>query len=173
MQTPLFLRSLFICLALALVAITLPNDARAQTAVKKSFGEWQYTCPAGKDAKCALVQQRAIKDKNTGELGTVLSIGLAVTDDKKAKMTIGGPLGVELTQGMLVKIDGGKAIRVPFNQCIQLGCLAVVNVADDFLDVMRRGSTLSVTFLPYGGKQGMTVEASLSGFTAGYNALSR
>lgn len=167
---PSHLKSIGTCLALIILTMALPDTAHAKDS-KKTFGDWILTCPTKTNGRCALVQQRATKNTQSGKIGTILSLGLSVKDDGSTVMTIGAPLGVELTQGIILQIDKGKAIRVPFNQCIQLGCLAVVNVADDFLALMRKGTGVSLTFLPYRTKKAMRIEASLKGFTSGYKAL--
>lgn len=168
--------------ALAFALAPLSLAAQENQAASEAYGDWFLVCsdaaqgegqsePPGKI--CALGQNHSVTDQESGaSMGRLLGLGLA--HDKQAgltSMTVSGPLGVDLGKGLVLAIDENEPVRLPFHQCTQAGCMSNVTVADDFIQTMRQGNMLLVTFWPYGGAQAVQVNGSLKGFTKGYQAL--
>lgn len=80
------------------------------------------------------------------------------------------PLGIWLPPGVELRVDEGKTGRIPVDTCDPAGCRAGVELDNEFLDSMKKGKELNVTF---GGRnrQGITVPISLEGFTAALDSL--
>lgn len=80
------------------------------------------------------------------------------------------PLGIWLPPGVELRVDEGKTGRIPVDTCDPSGCRAGVELDDEFLNSMKKGNELNITF---GGRnrQGITVPISLDGFTAGLASL--
>lgn len=80
------------------------------------------------------------------------------------------PLGIRLSEGVLLKIDSNKEIRLPFDRCIQAGCQVLFPLNDEILGQLKRGLAAQVVFLdPAGNPQALPI--SLKGFTAAFNSL--
>ena len=67
--------------------------------------------------------------------------------------------------------DDGEPTPLTIQTCTKLGCRSVAPIPEDLLWGFRQGKVLKVGFIPFGSKQTMVVEASLTGFTAAYKSL--
>jgi len=86
------------------------------------------------------------------------------------RTTYKAPLGVVLTEGLALKIDGGQDAVAPFQVCTEQGCLVREPIADELIGRLKKGNAATVTVVA--ANQGVvTSSISLSGFTAAYNAL--
>jgi len=80
------------------------------------------------------------------------------------------PLGVVLTEGLSISIDGGQNESAPYQICTEQGCLVREPVDDDLIARLKRGNKAAVTVVA--ANQGEVVsELSLSGFTKAYDSL--
>lgn len=144
-----------------------------QTELKREkFGAWDVACPPSGD-NCAMAQ---IGNDSTGtpvlemvvrKLAEPLEVGdrtaIAVLD-------VITPLGVVLTEGLSVTIDGGRRESAPFQICTEQGCLVREPIDDDLVTRLKRGNTAEVSVVA--ANQGeVKATLSLSGFTRAYNGL--
>jgi invasion protein IalB len=166
MQNSLRAFSAFVFLSAVMLA-TFP--ARAQQ-TQTPYGDWNMRCetpPGAQGQQCALMQYVVAESRpNVG-----LSVIMLKTADGKAKLLrIITPLGVLLPSGLGLKIDDEDIGRAGFVRCIAEGCLAEVILEDDLLNKLRRGQ--QATFIVFvSPEDGIGIPISLSGFSAGYDAL--
>jgi invasion protein IalB len=78
------------------------------------------------------------------------------------------PLGVLLPFGLTWQIDGAKPIRVPYMLCDPTSCATQLVINEAYVNSLKRGNTLKLT-AKNRQNQDLTVEISLSGFTATYD----
>jgi len=137
------------------------------------FGDWALRC-SGKETGCVLRQQIFVEGT---EQAPLIYIGVQALDvikkDGRLKslwVTLRVPLGVKLSPGLQLRIDGGEAQTIPLNHCQATGCISLLQLTDDFRKRLEAGNKASVTFHVLSG-QGISVPVSLSGFTVGVKAL--
>ena len=87
--------------------------------------------------------------------------------------TIITPLETLLLEQVTLSVDGAGSKRYPFSFCTQAGCIARIGLLDEDIAAFRAGSAAQIRIVPaVAPDQEVLLEFSLSGFTAGWNALS-
>lgn len=157
-------------LALAVTAALGAMPAMAQGTVRGEYGDWQMSCdtPPGASAEqCAIIQNVMAEDQpNVG-----LSVIVLRTADREARLLrVLAPLGVLLPNGLGLNVDGKDMGRVAFVRCLPNGCVAEVELDDDLIDVLSKGtSAIFVVFKT--PEEGVGIPVSLEGFSEGFAAL--
>ncbi len=134
-------------------------------------GDWEVACAA--NGQCAMAQIGA-DESGTPVLEMVirkLPEPLEVGDrTATAVLDVVTPLGVVLTEGIGLTIDGGRTESAPFQICTEQGCLVREPIDDELVRRLQRGATAVVGMVA--ANQGL-VESniSLTGFTAAYKAV--
>lgn len=137
----------------------------------QTIGAWQVNCGPGAD--CAMAQ---IGKDETGtpilEM-VVRKLEAPLEADGRTAIAVVDfitPLGVVLTSGLELKIDGGQGEAAPFQICTEQGCLVREPVDQGLIDRLKKGSNASI--LVIAANQGeVNANISLSGFTKAYNSL--
>lgn len=150
-----------------------PQDQVGSYYTKSTHSDWQLRClrtPDGKDP-CELYQLlRDERDTPVAEVSVVPFTG----DDAAAVMNFVAPLETDLQAGIGLQIDSGKTSRYPFIVCAPIGCVSRLGMTQAELDTLKRGSKATVSLLPFGTrdeKDLVSLDVSLSGFTAGFTEL--
>lgn len=149
------------------------EDKPEPAKLKATHGDWEIRCDAKNENACLMTQ---IGKRGDGQ--SVMRVSLRKTDGAKgpngeaiaAIMQIDAPLGVLLTAGVAVNIDGREVGRGAFQVCDTRACIASSPVAADFVNQLKKGSNAQMTIVGVSGEKA-DVRISLSGFTAAYNAL--
>ena len=82
------------------------------------------------------------------------------------------PLETLLTANLRLAVDSGQAKRYPYSFCSQVGCFSRIGLTADEVAAFRAGAAASVTIVPAAApNETVELTLSLSGFTAGFNAL--
>lgn len=134
-------------------------------------GDWEVACAA--NGQCAMAQ---IGEDGSGtpvlemvirKLPEPLEVGdrtaIAVLD-------VVTPLGVVLTEGVGLTIDGGRTESAPFQICTEQGCLVREPIDEDLVTRLQRGGVATIGMVA--ANQGLVEsEISLTGFTKAYAAV--
>ncbi|MCB1739278.1 MAG: invasion associated locus B family protein [Gammaproteobacteria bacterium] len=156
-----------------LVLQMLGWSAQAQVENGQRFKDWMGRCETGKDDQgkelqvCYISQRLIMKEGKRPVLE--VSVGY-MQNDKQPAAFFTVPLGVTLPPGMQIQVDEQKAVRIPFAYCRDSGCIAPMPLNDDIVGQFKAGNKATITFID-GLGQRVPVPVSLSGFTAGFNAL--
>lgn len=154
------------------LAMGVEENERGQIFVKESFGDWQLRCVLdSSDAEvCQLYQ--LMQDSDGNSVAEINLFPLPEGQQAVAGANIVTPLETLLTASLRLAVDGGQAKRYPYSFCSQAGCFSRIGLTAEEIAGFRRGSAARVTIVPAAAPDA-TVELSLSltGFTAGYNAL--
>ncbi|MCU0910026.1 MAG: invasion associated locus B family protein [Rhodobacteraceae bacterium] len=142
--------------------------------VKEEHGSWQIRCirtPSGVDP-CQLYQ--LLRDD---EGNPVSEFSLFPLTPPQGDAVAGGniitPLETLLTQAVTMQIDTGEPRRYPFTFCTTAGCFARIGYSAADIDRFKRGRSATVSIVPLvAPDQRISLSVSLTGFTAGYDALS-
>ncbi|MEO9825451.1 MAG: invasion associated locus B family protein [Paracoccaceae bacterium] len=143
-----------------------------QTYVAETFQDWEVRCvraDGGKDP-CQLYQ--LLKDADGNSVAEFSMFNLPEGGQAVAGATIITPLETLLTAELRLSVDGGSAKRYPYSFCSGIGCFSRVGFTAEEVNQFKRGSAGKVVIVPAAAPDG-TVEltVSLSGFTAGWNAV--
>ncbi len=140
--------------------------------VKQEFEAWDLRCvraPEGEQEPCQLYQ---LLSDDQGNAVAEISVFPLQSEQAAAGATIATPLETLLTKRLRVQIDDGAVKRYEFTWCSQTGCFARIGLTEEDLAAFKRGMEAKLTITPVAAPdQDVTLTASLSGFTAGFDAL--
>ncbi len=156
------------------VAVVLPlvmqaGTLAAQTPEAAPPAAWRVECAGdGKSLECRAIQQIVQRDARQ-QLVPLATI--AVRFDPQAKagvMSILLPLGLNLTEPVLVKVDNGPPERQSIQTCNNSGCLVTLTAPDKLLTAMRTGADLKIT-VSDANKKPAEISLPLLGFGLAYD----
>ncbi len=146
--------------------------AIGQTYVSEEFGSWQLRCvrtESGKDP-CQLYQ--LLQDQEGNSVAEFNIFPLPEGQEAVAGANVITPLETLLTANLRLAVDGGKAKRYPYSFCSQIGCFSRIGLTAEEVGLFRKGAAATVTIVPAAEPDvSVALSLSLSGFTAGFNAL--
>ncbi len=154
-------------LAAAAVAM-LSGPAHAQ-----DVAAWRVECTGdGKTLDCRAVQQLFQRIPNQGDRLLVAVLVRRPTEAKAsgAQMTIQLPLGLNLTEAIQVKVDGGAPERQQIQTCTNIGCFVSMAVNEKLLAAMRNGKELKIT-VQDPSKKAVDLSLPLLGFGLAYDKV--
>lgn len=141
--------------------------------VAEVFGSWEKRCVRneGEQEPCQLFQ--LLRDA-TGN--PVAEFTLAPLPTPEGQAVAGGtiitPLETLLTGQLRLTVDSGETRVYPFRFCREVGCYVRLGFTADDIAAFKRGNVARVSIVPLvAPDQVVNLEASLSGFTAGYDSL--
>src|SRR5215510_2457579 len=126
-----------------LLAMLIAGPGAGEVAAQ-DVAAWRVECTGdGKTLDCRAVQQ--LFQRETRQL--VLSVAVRkAADPKAALMAIQMPLGLNLTEPILIKVDAGQPERQPIQTCTNTGCFASMTAPERLVNAMRTGKELKITF---------------------------
>jgi invasion protein IalB len=152
--------------AAAAIAV-LSCAAHAQDGV----AAWRVECTGdGKVLDCRAVQQLFQRIPNQGDRLLAAVLVRQPRDSKTAQMTIQLPLGLNLTEAVQVKVDGGPPERQPIQTCTNIGCFVQMAINEKLLASMRTGKDLKV-IVQDPNKKPVEVSLPLLGFGLAYDKV--
>jgi invasion protein IalB len=163
----LAIRRQWLCAPLAAAGIAMA----ACTAAHAQEAAWRVECTGdGKVLDCRAVQQLFQRIANQGDRLLVAVLVRRPADAKTPQMTIQLPLGLNLTEAVQIKVDGGAAERQPIQTCTNSGCFVSMAVNDRFLAAMRGGKQL-VVIVQNPSKKPLEMSLPLLGFGLAYDKV--
>lgn len=135
-------------------------------------GDWTTRCLKADNGPdpCELFQLlRDGQGNSVAEVGLIPLSGGPVA----AGLTVTAPLETDLGAGLGLQIDSAEGKAYPFNVCFQAGCVSRIGLTPAEVSALKRGKAAKVTVVPFGvdPANGVELQMSLSGFTAGFDAL--
>jgi len=170
-------RSIALAAALMLAA---PAAAEAQDVggsapldeVVATYGAWDIRCAS--DSGVCVMHQVGKGSQGNNVLEVRIRKLQGVTADNgqtvPAAIQVAAPLGVLLQQGVRISVDGGNAFALPFQLCVQGGCISRSALNNTQLEQMKRGRIATFT-LAAANAGAVPVEISLDGFTRSFSEL--
>ncbi len=157
-------------IACLIAAILLCSPAYAQD--EANYGSWTAKCEQPHDNKeggCFIFQNLVLREG--GQRVLQVAIGYVPnTTEPIALLSL--PLGISLPPGVSIELPQSTPIRFPVERCEPNGCRAGLKLKPEFLVALKRADKLTVRFHD-AQRQPIEVPLSLSGFTAGLEALSK
>jgi invasion protein IalB len=142
-------------------AIALPG---ADAAAQGGSPAWRVECTGdGKTLECRAMQL-IVRERQL-----VMQVAVRyVPESKTAAMMILLPLGLNLTEPVLIKVDNGQPEKQPIQTCDASGCQVTMTASDRLLAAMRSGSELKIT-VQDASKKPIEMSLSLLGFGIAYD----
>ena len=129
--------------AAATVLMVAANAAPAQQAPESPPAAWRVECSGdGKMLDCRAVQQ--VFHRESRQLLVSVAVRPAA-DGKSGAMVMTLPLGLNLTEPVLVKVDNGTPERQAIQTCTNVGCFVAMTLTDKLIAAMRTGADLKIT----------------------------
>jgi invasion protein IalB len=157
------LGSAFLALALIGGQASAQNaQGQVQANETKRVGDWTVRCfPVKSIMPCDMIY--LLEVKQTGRPVLQMRVAYAPVQDKHL-MTIGVPLGVALSKGLIVQTPNGATAPMPFVHCDQTGCFVETIMDNASVDTLAgAGTGTKLVFSVYNGKQ-VALPFPMSGF---------
>lgn len=150
-----------------------PVDANGNEAgqpyFREEFGDWRVRCIANPDGEdpCQLYQLLTGPDGNA--VAEFSLVPITNGGEAVAGATVIVPLETQLTERLVLSVDGGQARRYEYTFCNQGGCVARFGLTQDQIAGFQNGAAGQVTIVPAAAPdQRVDLTLSLTGFTAGF-----
>lgn len=157
----------------------VPQQAQQgpQLYIKETFQDWQMQClkvpqqSGAEEEVCQMFQ--LLKDAEGNNVAEVTIAKLEGGKPGPAGGTFIVPLQTLLTKKLAVSVDGAQPRLYDFSFCTTIGCFARVAFSAEDIARFKAGAKATVSLTPMvAPDQVVTVNMSLSGFTAAYDAAS-
>jgi invasion protein IalB len=137
--------------------------------LRTTHGDWEIHCVKGTDT-CAMQQIGETAEGQRAMLVTIQRLAgvQAEGQDVPAAITVSTPIGILIPYGVRVRIDDGNVAPVPLLRCLPESCAARAPLAQQAIDMFKKGSKATVGFYL---QNEVLIDISLNGFTAAYNDL--
>ena len=140
--------------------------------VESEFKDWEIRCIKAENGvdPCQLYQ--LLKDPNGNAIAEINIFPVGGEGQPAAGATVITPLETLLTQQLGMSVDGGAVRKYPFSWCSQIGCYSRIGFSEADITAFKRGISANLIIVPVvAADQTLALKVSLSGFTAGYEAL--
>jgi invasion protein IalB len=147
-------------------ALAVGAGAVAQNGV----AAWRVECTGdGKSLDCRAIQQLFHRESRQLLVG-VLVRGSAGNPrgGPTAQVAIQLPLGLDLTEPVLIRVDNGPVDKQPIRTCTNTGCFAAFVASEKLVAQMRNGTLLKIT-VQDGGKKPIEMTLPLLGFSLAFD----
>ncbi len=154
---------------------TAPQAAEEPQVEVTTNQDWHVACRDtevdGKAERLCQMQQ-TLEEVDSGEPFLRITIHYPRDNGDRPVMRIFAPLGVLLRPGIVMQIDDGEELRLPFQVCLgqPAACIVEGAMEQDIVQLMKAGISGEFRLSMVGNRQ---VEApfSLKGFTKSINSL--
>lgn len=155
------------------LGVAVSGEAQVgQTYIADMQGDWEIRCVRTEDGKDPCQLYQLLQDEAGNSVAEIGMFALPAGQQAAAGATIITPLETLLTQQVTIAVDGGTAKRYPFTWCSEIGCFARVGFTADEVAAFKRGRQAVLTIVPVVAPETpVRLAISLSGFTAGYDAV--
>lgn len=134
-------------LAFAILPLmSLPENARAQETfpepdTREEIDDWVLECYRALD-QCQVYQRVLI---NNGSAIAMVSTMAWDTEEDVLRVQLALPLGIDLSAGASISIDGAEPMKLPVGRCTQRGCLIEGHITDQLVSRLRAGTAAIMT----------------------------
>jgi invasion protein IalB len=149
------------------------GNAVGSTYVRSEHGDWDLRCIRTQDGNDPCQLYQLLEDENGNSVAEFVLFPLVPAQGEAvAGGTIITPLETLLTPAVTLGVDQGEARRYPFTFCTEIGCVARIGFTQPDIDRFKRGRAGIVSIVPaVAPDQRITLEVSLTGFTAGWDSV--
>ncbi len=145
------------------------NAPQPTVTKREAIGDWVYTCikpPNSEAERCLILQQLSHPETRA----PVFMWRIAQDGNGGFVSEWETPTGIVVGRGIVLEAGTEKPVTIPFQACTQAGCVAVANLAPDFIATLSATQSASATVFPIGG-QGVKLNLSVNGLKEALAAL--
>lgn len=150
------------------------TEAQSASYIKEMFGDWSLRCfrmPEGQEDACQLYQ--LLREEAGNPIAEFSLFRIEEGGPAVAGASVIVPLVTLLPAELKIAIDGGTPKSYPYRVCTEVGCIAQLGLIDADVAAFKQGANATVTLVPaQAPDQQVNINVSLSGFTAGFDAVS-
>ncbi|MFZ5961727.1 invasion associated locus B family protein [Thalassococcus sp. BH17M4-6] len=147
-------------------------QAEDNTYVKATHGDWDVQCLRVEQGEEPCQMYQLLRDSNDNSVSEVSLFKVQGQGNIAAGATFIVPLGTLLTEKLTIQVDSGQAKRYDLSFCTQIGCYARIGFTAAEVASFRAGQVARISIVPFQAPdQRVTVDMSLTGFTAAYNEI--
>ncbi|PWV98363.1 invasion protein IalB [Hoeflea marina] len=133
---------------------------------------WDVDCrpvDAGKRLGCVLRQQLVVQGGSQVLLDAEI-VPKGSLDNPDSVIKLHFPHGLALNAVIGLRIDNGEVFKLPLQRSDENGLYTTMAIGEKVLGLMQNGRAAQISFVLTSGKL-VTLDLSLFGFTAAYNAI--
>ncbi len=147
-----------------------PPDAPPQPEIEVvQHGDWEVGCLEG-TTNCEM--QQVAQDEGDNPVILVRLVRLPADADALALAVFNTPLGTLLPPGVSFQIDSGETASLPFEWCVEEGCVVRLGLREQDIAALKRGRVVNLRVASIADPETpVALTLSLSGFTAAYDSL--
>lgn len=157
------------------LALGEPADGEPQVGqpyVREEFGDWSLRCLRTEDGNDPCQLYQLLLDQEGNAVAEISLFPLPEGREATAGAEIVAPLMTLLTEDLTMSVDGTAGRRYPFSFCNAAGCVARVGFTAEEIQQFKQGNAGLLSLVPaMAPDQRVDLTISLSGFTAGYDAV--
>ncbi len=138
---------------------------------RKQFDAWDLKCFTGEITK----ERCLIGQSITGKKGKARLVYITVSYTRTSSMpvvTFYLPLGISLVPGIIYKTNARNKLKLPLRVCSNEGCMARKMLDKKSIAALKEGKELNVSFVIDKNRRTISLNASLTGFSQAFAALS-
>lgn len=151
-----------------------PTDGIGSTYTAGTFGTWEQRCVKTEDGADPCQLYHLLKDAEGNNVAEISIFGLPAGQQAAAGATVIVPLETLLTADLSMAVDSASARKYPFSWCSNIGCVARIGFTEAEVAGFKKGNNAKLTIVPVvAPDQKVDLTVSLSGFTAGYDAVNK
>ena len=157
--------------AAAPAAPAAPAPAAQQApaaASQEGVSAWRVDC--GGDGK--VLECRAFQQLLTRENQLVAQVVARLGADKQPQLAMQLPLGISVSEPVVVKVDNGKEEKFSLQTCTNTGCFITTPLKDPLLASMRTGTQLKLA-LQDTNKRTLNIDVPLLGFALAFDKATK
>lgn len=155
---------------LASLVIVAAAMAAESEKVPATGSDWRVECTNNlKTLDCRAFLE--VVQKNNNQVVTAFTVRYP-TETKKPVMMLQLPLGILVSESVLLDVDGIQPERAAVQTCTPVGCFVGATMPEALIHAMLTGKQLKIIFYD-ANKQRVTVTLPLAGFALAYNKIKR
>jgi invasion protein IalB len=149
-------------------AASAPAAGAQAPASQEGVGAWRVEC--GGDGK--VLECRAFQQLLTRENQLVAQVVARLGPDKQPQLAMQLPLGISVSEPVVIKVDNGKEEKAPLQTCTNTGCFVSIPLKDPLLASMRTGTQLKLA-LQDTNKRTLNIDVPLLGFALAFDKATK
>lgn len=153
--------------------LSLGMTDMGSTYVQEEVGDWEIQCIRTEQDEDPCTLYQLLSDDQDNPVAEVSVFRLPAGGRATAGATVIVPLETLLTEQLRIAVDGGQGKLYPFSFCNPIGCYARIGLTESDVEAFKRGAVARISIVPFAAPdQTVTLDMSLSGFTAGFDQVS-
>lgn len=145
-----------------------PAAPAPAASAQDGVGAWRVEC--GGDGK--VLECRAFQQLLTRENQLVAQVVARLGADKQPLLVMQLPLGISVSEPVVIKVDTGKEEKASLQTCTNTGCFLSMPLKDPLLASMRTGTQLKLS-LQDTNKRTLNIDVPLLGFALAFDKATK